>query len=151
MKELNEREQGKTSQVYRTWQKARRCLIYWCSCIQAQRLSSWEPRQSDKSTRAQLPAAQYRNWRPSLLQTERLLSKLWYYYLIKQKNFLALTFFPLLNNWPPFCRKTNKQSNPYRQYILERPAVSSPSSSLFQHHIMKSPQYIKKPNLNNKT
>lgn len=50
----------------------------------------------------------------------------------------------LLNNWPPFCRKRNKQTNPYRQYILERSAVSLLSPSLFQHHIMKSPQYILK-------
>lgn len=86
------------------------------SCIQTQRLL-WAGSQGNltKATRAQLPAAEYRNWRPSLPQTEKLLSKLCYYYLIKQKNFLALTFFFLLNNWPPFCRKTNKQTNPYRQ------------------------------------
>lgn len=63
----------------------------------------------------------------------------------KRIFWLSLLCF-LLNNWPPFCRKTKQQTNPYRQYILKRSAVSLPCSSLFQHHIMKSPQYrLKKP------
>lgn len=133
-------------------QKGRRSWIPWgkgpLAAFKHKGCGSWEPRQPDQNTKApghssQLTAAtgdpqlhrqkgHCQNWDIITSPSKRIF-------------WLSLLCF-LLNNWPPFCRKTKQQTNPYRQYILKRSAVSLPCSSLFQHHIMKSPQYrLKKP------
>lgn len=155
MKEQNEGEQWKRSQACRTQQKGRRCLIYWWRDTQQLHSStkvSREPRKPDKTTGAQLPAAQYRNWRPSVHRQKGYCQNCHIITSSSKIIFWLSLFFFLLNNWSLFCSKANKQTNPYRQYILEISAVSLLCSSLFQYHIMKSPHYIlKKTYSNNKT